>query len=396
MSTAVRLGLLYGAAFAAIGAAMPYLPVLYRQHGLSGAEIGVVLAAPLLARLVTGPVIALWADRFARRRTPAAILLLIAAVAFAAVPLAGGFWGFLIAGFVWGTAQPAAVPLIDVMTLRRARREGFDYGWPRGLGSVGYIGANLGWGALLIPLGAGAVPWWAAGCLLAGAAVALWLVPPEPTHAEPQTGPVRRFDGVGELARNRLFLLTIASAGAAQASHGFYYGFSTLVWTGGGVPASLVGLLWGVGVAVEVAFFWFAARLRTRLGPERLLLLGCAAGVVRWAALAAEPPLWLLIPLQGLHSLTFTATFMASLQMIERLTPARHASLAQTASSAATASLMGLATLASGPLFDRFGAGGYLAMGLMSAAGLAGAVLLFTRSPQPQSSGVGGSTTEPT
>ncbi len=399
MSTALRLGLLYGLTFAALGAAMPYLPVLLRAYGMSGAEIGAVFAAPMLARLVTGPAIAVWADRFRRRRTPAAILLLTAAAAFAVAAFLRDFPSFLIAGFVWGTAQSSAVPLIDVMTLRRAKREGFDYGWPRGLGSSGYIAANVGWGALLVPLGAGWVPWWAAACLAAAAAAALWLVPPDPVRQPDEPPSAKRFDGLGELARNRSFLLLIGAAGCAQASHGFYYGFSTLVWTENGVPASLIGLLWGLGVSVEVLFLWFAAGFRTRLGPERLLLLGCAAGVVRWTALMLTPPLWLLLPLQALHSLTFSATFVASLQLIERLTPSRHASLAQTASASATSALMGAATLASGPLFDRFGAGGYLAMTAVSALGLLGAWTLRGRTgrapAQPQTSAEGGSTVDP-
>lgn len=39
---------------------------------------------------------------------------------------------------------------------------------------------------------------------------------------------------------------------------------------------------------------------------------------------------------------------------------------------------MGLATIASGPLFDRFGTQGYLLMAGMSIAGLLGAVRLYS------------------
>ncbi len=40
---------------------------------------------------------------------------------------------------------------------------------------------------------------------------------------------------------------------------------------------------------------------------------------------------------------------------------------------------MGLATMASGPLFGQFGSRGHLLMGVMSAAGLAGAVQLYSQ-----------------
>ncbi|HKP78305.1 MAG TPA: MFS transporter, partial [Phenylobacterium sp.] len=155
-------------------------------------------------------------------------------------------------------------------------------------------------------------------------------------------------------------------------------GFSTLVWKQQGVPESMTGLLWGVGVAAEVVFMWFMEPWRRRVGPRNLLVLGGAAAIVRWTALAFAPPLWLIFPLQMLHVLTYAATFLASLQLIERLSTPRNASAAQALNSALSGGvLMGVATMASGPLFDRFGAQGYYLMAAMSAAGLVGAVRLY-------------------
>jgi PPP family 3-phenylpropionic acid transporter len=94
--------------------------------------------------------------------------------------------------------------------------------------------------------------------------------------------------------------------------------------------------------------------------------------------LAFSPPLWLVFPLQTLHVLSYAATFLASLQLVEKLSTPRNASAAQAINSALSGGLlMGLATMASGPLFDRFGAHGYLLMTLMCLAGLAGAVRLY-------------------
>lgn len=396
MSTALRLGLLYATMFAALGASIPYMPVLFRDLGFSGAEIAVILSAPMFARVCLGPLVAIWADQFQRRRTPAAILLMTAGAAFVAAGFARDFPVMVAAGFIWGVAQPSAVPLLDVMTLRRAKREGFSYGWPRGIGSLGYIAANLGWGAMLVVAGSRSTPWLAAALLLGAAALALWLVPPEPVHAgdDAAAGPARRFEGVGELLRNRAYVLAIFSAGLSQASHAFYYSFSTLIWAGEGLSTAVIGMLWGTGVAVEVLFFWCLGGLQARLGPARLLLLGAAAGVLRWTSYAFSPPLVLLFPLQALHSLSFAATFLGSLQLIEQLTPARHASLAQTLSASLSGGLLiGGATLASGPLFDAFGARGY---GLMAAMCIAGFTLGVLLPRQPQTSGEGGSTTEPT
>jgi PPP family 3-phenylpropionic acid transporter len=139
----------------------------------------------------------------------------------------------------------------------------------------------------------------------------------------------------------------------------------------------MTGVLWGVGVAAEVGFLWFTEPWRRRIGPERLMLLGGAGAVARWTCLAFSPPLWLLIGLQVLHALSYTATFMGSLQLVERLAPARNASLAQTLNSVLTGGfLIGFSTMASGPLFDAVGARGYLAMSAIALAGLVGTACL--------------------
>lgn len=89
------------------------------------------------------------------------------------------------------------------------------------------------------------------------------------------------------------------------------------------------------------------------------------------------PPLWMLWPLQGLHALTFAATFLAGIQIVERLAPRDSQTAGQMLSSVLSAGvLIGLATAASGTLYDRYGAGGYWAMAAMAAAGLLAALPL--------------------
>jgi len=96
--------------------------------------------------------------------------------------------------------------------------------------------------------------------------------------------------------------------------------------------------------------------------------------------MAFAPPLWLLWPLQALHALTFAATFLAGVQIVERLAPREAETAAQTLSSVLSAGvLIGVATALSGPLYDRWGAGGYGAMAVMAAAGLLAALPLRRR-----------------
>ena len=263
--------------------------------------------------------------------------------------------------------------------LARARRDGFNYGWPRGIGSAAYILANVVAGALVTRGSPDLVLIWIIVSALLAAVGARFLLPPDPVREEGGRSTLsERLAGLGGLLRDGGFMLAVASVGLIQSAHAFYYGFSALAWKQQGIPETLTGVLWGFGVAVEIGFLWFMEPWRRRVGPRRLLVLGGVAAVVRWGALGLSPPLWLLFPIQALHALSFCATFMASLQIVERLSTPTNASAAQTINSAFSGGLLiGLATLASGALFDAVGAYGYFAMAAMSAVGLAGAFRLY-------------------
>ncbi|CAN7280922.1 MFS transporter [Phenylobacterium sp. LjRoot164] len=86
MSQPLRLGLFYAALFVGTGASSPYIPVWFASRGLSGAEIGLILSAPMLARAVTAPAIAMWADSFSLRRTPLILMGLAVALAYSLLP----------------------------------------------------------------------------------------------------------------------------------------------------------------------------------------------------------------------------------------------------------------------------------------------------------------------
>jgi PPP family 3-phenylpropionic acid transporter len=379
MSKPVRLGLFYGAIFIGTGASSPYLPVWFADRGMSGAQIGLILSLPMLARAFTAPLLAVWADSFRLRRTALVFLSLAVMVSYALMALPGGFAWWTVVWFAASSMYSTMSPLTDVIVLRRARLDGFNYGWPRGIGSAAFIVGNLGMGALLAKGSSDLVLVWMVAAVTLAALGARFLLPPDPVHEEGHAAPLSdRMGGLGGLLRDPVFMTAVVSAGLIQSAHAFYYSFSTLAWKQQGISAATTGVLWAVGVTVEIAFMWFMEPWRRRVGPRNLLVLGGAAAVVRWTALAFAPPLWMLFPLQALHTLSYAATFMASLQLVERLSTSRNASAAQALNSALSGGVLaGLATIASGWLFDRVGAQGYLLMTAMCVVGLIGALRLY-------------------
>jgi PPP family 3-phenylpropionic acid transporter len=389
MNSLTRLSLFYVSIYLGTGVSLPYIATFLRDRGMSGAAIGLILAIPMLARPFTGPALAVWADGFTLRRTPMVLLGLGASLGYLALLIAPGALGLAIAWMVGATLLATLSPLVDVIALRRSRLEGFNYGLPRGTGSAAFIVANLAMGVVLTFVAPKIIPIWIAIAAALAALSAAVFLPPERVHAEGAVKPVgaERWKGLGSLLADRTFVLAVVTAGLIQGAHAFYYGFSAILWRKQGVPEPMIGILWGVGVAVEVGFMWFLEPWRRKVGPEKLLILGGGAAVLRWTAYAFAPPLWMLFPLQALHALTFAASFMASLRLIEKLTPPANASAAQAINSALSMGLtLGVATLCSGPLFDAFGTRGYLAMAGVAVLGLAGAIALHRRTGRTQMS----------
>lgn len=380
MTAAPRLALQYVLLFGATGVSLPFAGLWLGAQGFDGARIGLLLAAPMLARLVTGPAIAHWADRFRLRRTPIALLGLSAAAGYGLAAVTDVFALVALGWFIGATSAAALIPLVDVLNLRLARRGGYAFSVPRGFGSAAFVVANVAMGALLLSAPVDGVVIWIIGVSLL-IAVAAWRVLPAELVEDADALPDQpRFAGIRALLRNRDFMTAVLAVAGVQAAHAFYYGFSALIWKAQGISEAVTGLLWAVSVVVEIGFMWWVEPWRRRIGigARTMLLIGAAAAVVRWIAMALAPPLWVLWPLQALHALSFAATYLAGVQLVERLSPPGGQTAGQTLSSVLSAGvLIGLATLASGPLYDQIGAMGYLAMAGM--AGLGGAAALRLR-----------------
>ena len=382
MNAAARMGLQYVLLFGASGVSLPFASLWLRAQGLSGGQIGIVLAAPMLGRIVTGPLLAVWADGFRTRRAPIALLGLVMALGYGGAGLLDGFAVRALCWFIGATAAAALIPLSDVLTLRLAARDGFTFALPRGCGSAAFVAVNVGMGALLLGAPVDVIVIWITVLGLAIAATAALVLPAEPVGDGAPLRGRERFRGLGRLLVDPVFMTAIFAVGAVQAAHAFQYGFSALLWKAQGISEAVTGQLWAFGVVVEIALMWLVEpwRRRAGIGPWALLVVGAAAAIVRWTAMAFAPPLWLLWPLQGLHALTFAATFLAGIQIVETLAPRDSQTAAQTLSSVLSAGvLIGVATALSGSLYDRFGAGGYAAMAVMSAAGLLAALPLRRR-----------------
>jgi PPP family 3-phenylpropionic acid transporter len=257
------------------------------------------------------------------------------------------------------------LPLADAYALRGLKGGAPRYGSVRLWGSVTFIMANLGGGLLLARLGAQDVIWAVVAALALTAAAALGLAGLSPETPEPAG---MRPPGAS-LWGSPVFIVVVAGTSLIQASHAVLYGFGTLQWSAKGIGGPSIGALWGLGVVAEIGLFAVSARLVATLGATRMIVLGGAGGLIRWTAMAFDPPTAALPLLQCLHALSFAATHLGSMHFLARIAPTGRGATAQ-GDFAATQGLVFAAAMGlSGVLVESYGSFAYAAMAAASAAG---------------------------
>ena len=113
-----------------------------------------------------------------------------------------------------------------------------------------------------------------------------------------------------------------------------------------------------------------SGRVIARVGAVEMIVLGGLGAVLRWTAMAFDPPAILLPLLQCLHGLSFGATHLGAMDALSQLAHRRGAT-AQGDFSAMQGGTFAAAMGASGVLVAAFGSAAYLAMAALAAAGVA-------------------------
>jgi PPP family 3-phenylpropionic acid transporter len=107
------------------------------------------------------------------------------------------------------------------------------------------------------------------------------------------------------------------------------------------------------------------------------MMLGGAAGILRWSLAGMVTWLPFIAALQLLHALTFGASHLGAMHFLSRAVPLSAAASAQSLYAAVSSGLgSGLVMMVAGVLYASYAGGAYLFMAVLSAAGLLGAVRL--------------------
>ena len=361
---ALKLALFYAAYFLYGGIQLPFFPLWLEARGLSAREIGFVIAIPMVVRIVFTPLIGHQADRRSALKSTLVIAAGAGCVAMAVVGLVQGFVAIMAAVIVAAIAYAPLLSLSDAYAMNGLRVRNRAYGPVRLWGSVSFIVGNIGAGSLLGFIEPGQLIWLVVAGLFVTFMAAVALVPLEPNPPRSETV----MHSPRSLWRNPAFVLVAAAASLTQSSHAFYYGFSTLEWRAMGVSGTVIGVLWGIGVLAEVLLFAVSSRFAA-LAPTLMIAFGAFGAVIRWAAMALDPPPAWLAAIQVLHAASFAATHIGAMAFLARAVPRELAATAQGTLATVGGILTASATGISGLIYAASGSLTYLMMAAMAGVG---------------------------
>ena len=371
---AARISLFYWAIFLIIGLQTPFLPLWLDARGLSVTEISIAGALPLFIRIVATPMVAYVADRSGDHRRMVITLAWSGLACTVLLSQSHHLWSIILLSTLMMLTTSSIMPLTETLAMRAVRAHGLDYGRMRLWGSISFIVATLIGGAAIERWTGSVVIWLIIGAVALTALAAHALPRPDGAATGSARPRISRAD-VAELVTSPLFLLFLAAAGLVQAAHAVFYVYGVLHWRGLGLSATWTGALWAIAVIAEIALFARSGAVLKILSPLSLIALGAIAAIVRWIAMAFDPPLAALVVLQVLHALTFGATHIGTVHFIAQNIPPERAGTAQALQASVTAGIaMGGATLLAGQLYGPFGAKAYLAMAVLGALGLVAAL----------------------
>lgn len=366
-----RVSALYGAFFIVAGISQPFLPVWLKAKGLDPATIGLVLAAPMLLRVLTIPLATRTADRRDVLRLAIIVAACFAAVGYGLMGIAEGAIAILLAYSFASIGFTPLMPLCETYAFKGLTARGKAYGPVRLWGSATFILGNLVAGVAADIIEPRHIIWMIviASC---GTALVSFALMPVSVAAVPGAEPPRTRPA---LLRDPAFIAVVAAASLIQGSHAMFYGFTAAQWQSAGLDGTVIAALWALGVAAEIVLFAFSARLPPLFTPTVLLIIGALGAALRWTGMAFDPPFLALPWLMLLHALSFGATHLGALGFVARHAPPGQAATAQGYLAIVMGLVMAGGTAISGVLFAAFGSFAFMAMALAAVVGGACAVV---------------------
>jgi PPP family 3-phenylpropionic acid transporter len=376
-----------------LGLFFPFYSLYLRENlGLSGTEVGWVLACLPMVGLVVQPAWGQLGDRTGSRARLLVWIGLGAGAGYAALALGQTFAAMALLTAIMACFSTALIPSTMAVTLAVTRDRGAHaFGFARTWGTVGFLIAVVAFPPLLdwiaprlgvasrpgVSEPALALMFPLTGILVAASGIAALALPRTGQIAvRADRGDWRRL--IGHAPYLRLLVFAFLAYLVLQGPMGL---FPIYIRAHGG-SIDTVSRLWIPMLLVEIPLIALSGASLSRVGARGLLGIGVVAGGIRWTVCGFYPESPLIAPLQALHGVTVAGLVIGAPLYVEAAVPERLRSTGQGVLAMIGVSLGGMASnVASGWLLEHHGPDAPYAVAGIGALALA--ALLPVLLPRP-------------
>ena len=262
------------------------------------------------------------------------------------------------------------MPLLEAITLESVRDAPGRYCHIRVWGSISFIVSVMGLGYWLDHTTVDAVLHWTCAAL-AMTVVAAWLLP----SAAPRQRSANTLSVANVLARRevRAFLF----AGFLNAfAHAALYTFYSIYLDGLGYSKSVIGIMWALGIVIEIVVFRTWPQITRRFDLKALFFWTFVICALRFLLIAwFADTWWILVLAQLMHASTFALYHASAVGLVGRYFGADNQARGQAIYISTSYGLGGFCgSIASGLLWDKVGP--HWTYTLSALAGVLGALVL--------------------
>jgi PPP family 3-phenylpropionic acid transporter len=287
--------------YAAAAVLIPFLAIYYQSLGISESQIGLLAGIMPLIFLLGAPLWTGIADATRRYRLWFSITMIGSILLTLLISRSSLITTLIPSVAMFAFFSAPVMPLMDNATMNWLGKHHAQYGKIRLWGAIGWgVSAPLaGW-----VIEAASLRWifWLYSALMLLSLLASARIPmnqPSSTTAY--------WNGVRILARDRhwiLFLMLVFAGGVSlSAISSFLFVFMSEL----GADTTLMGLALTVATASELPMLFFSKPLLERLGARGLLVAAVGTGSVRALSYSFVTAAWMILPIQLLHGLSFSA-----------------------------------------------------------------------------------------
>jgi PPP family 3-phenylpropionic acid transporter len=386
VKTTFKLSLYWFFVMGALGVFFPFFSLFLKENaGLSGGQVGIVLAILPLTGIFVQPLFGQVADRSGKRTRLLALLALGTAFGYLLMPLPATFYGMLLATTVLALFSSSLIPMGVSVSMALLAEKGLpNFGRVRVFGTIGFLVTVVSTPIILEFLRTQVPSEMAifgssrtglelifiyAALLVSLAAMAAWLLP--------------RGGSVSSRAAKREYRALLTHAPFLKVLmvvfliFFFLQGplnlFPILISERGG-DTGTISHMWIFMLIPEIPLVAFANRAFGLLSLRWVIAIAALAGGIRSLVCALSPGLGPLYLAQMLHGIVVVGLFVGAPQYVERAVPENLRTTGQNLLSMLGASTGGIISSSlSGLLYESFGIEapfllggiGLIALGLM-------------------------------